>query len=243
MFLKKVNFDFGKLPKELYLKQLPFYNTKELKFRKNIVFITGDNGAGKTTLIEGLAYGFNLNKYGGSKNFIFNVNEKPKISNFMNITKSISTPKDAFFFRSDTFFNLENELNKYELNEHSNELKRQYSGEKSFKDQSHGEGFITFFKNRIRKNGLYFFDEPETALSFDNQILFLFLLKQFENDDNQIFIITHSPVLLSYPNAQIINLSNNGIDELDYEETEQFVNLKKFLNNYKSYQKEINDFK
>lgn len=116
-------------------------------------------------------------------------------------------------------------------------LDTDYSGEKSFKEQSHGEGFMSFFKNRIGQNGLYFFDEPETALSFNNQVLFLFLLKQFENDNNQVFIVTHSPVLLSYPNAQIINLDENSVNEIEYENTNQFKMLKDFLNNYKSYQK------
>jgi predicted ATPase len=76
---------------------------------------------------------------------------------------------------------------------------------------------MSFFKNRIGKNGLYFFDEPETALSFDNQILFLFLLKQFENNKNQIFIVTHSPVLLSYPNAQIIEIKKDNIKNIKFE--------------------------
>lgn len=88
----------------------------------------------------------------------------------------------------------------------------------------------------------YIFDEPETALSFDNQILFLFLLKQFEMNNNQIFIITHSPVLLSYPNAQIINISRDTCSEVKYEDTDQFINLKNYLENYKLYQKEIQEF-
>jgi len=238
MFINEINFNFQKLSEESYLKKLPYYNTNQIKFNKNIIFLTGDNGVGKTTLIEALAYNFNLNKYGGSNNFILDENSEPKINKFIKVVKSLNKVKDAFFFRSDTFFNLEIELNKY-----GGDLKYQYSGNKSFKEQSHGESFMSFFKNRIRENGLYFFDEPETALSFDNQILFLFLLKQFEDNNNQIFIITHSPILLSYPNAQIININKDKINELNYEDTEQFVNLKDFLNNYKIYQREILNFK
>ena len=238
MFIKEINFNFKKLEKGNFLENLPYYNTKQIKFNKKIIFLTGDNGIGKTTLLESLAYNFNLNKYGGSNNFILDEKNKPIMTKFIQISKTITKIKDAFFFRSDTFFNLQNELDKY-----GGDLKHQYSGNKTFKEQSHGEGFISFFKNRIREGGLYFFDEPETALSFENQILFLFLLRQFENDNNQIFIITHSPVLLSYPNAQIININKNYIKEVEYEETEQYLNLKDFLNNYKSYQKEVIKFK
>jgi len=238
MFIEEVNFNFENLEKESFLRKLPYYKMKQIKFNKNIIFITGDNGVGKTSLLEALAYSFNLNKYGGSNNFILDKENKPEMIRFIQIPKTIDKVKDAFFFRSDTFFNLQNELERY-----GSDLKYQYSGDKTFKEQSHGEGFMSFFKNRIREGGLYFFDEPETALSFENKILFLFLLRQFENDNNQIFIITHSPVLLSYPNAQIINIDKDCIKEVEYEETEQFVNLKDFLNNYKSYQKEVMNFR
>jgi predicted ATPase len=183
-----------------------------------------------------LAYNFNLNRFGGSKNFILDKSSEPQLNKFAKVVKELNKPKDAFFFRSDTFFNLGKELIKYNCPAYD------YSGDKSFKEQSHGESFMSFFKNRIGTNGLYFFDEPETALSFDNQILFLFLLKQFENDDNQIFIITHSPILLSYPNAQIIEIEKDSINEVKFENTKQYLDLKHFLENYKSYQKQILDF-
>lgn len=235
MFIKKVSFDFKNLNKNSYLRQLPYYTTKEISFTKNIIFLTGDNGVGKTTLLEALAYEFNLNRFGGSKNFILDEENKPEMIDFIRLSKSLDRPKDAFFFRSDSFFNLEDELVKYGSN-------YEYYDDRSFKKLSHGEGFMTFFKNRITQNGIYFFDEPETALSFDNQILFLFLLKQFELDNNQIIIITHSPVLLSYPECQIFHIDESGIEERDYEETNQFKNTKNFLENYKHYQKEIEKF-
>jgi len=237
MFISKINFNFNNLKKDSYIKKLPYINIKLIKFTKNIIFITGDNGIGKTTLLEVLAYDFNLNKLGGSKNFILNKDNEPEMFKFINISKSLNKPKDAFFFRSDTFFKLQEEINKYSCQN------SYYSGNKSFHEQSHGEGFMSFFKNRIGNNSLYFFDEPETALSFDNKILFLFLLKHFENQNNQIFIITHSPILLSYPNAQIININKDSIFETKFENTNQFKNIKEFIENYKSYQNEIINFK
>ncbi len=236
MFITKINFNFENINDNEYLKKLIYFKINEIKFSKKIIFITGENGIGKTTLLETLAYNFNLNKFGGSNNFILNEDNEPELYKYSKISKTLSKPKDAFFFRSDTFFNLENDLIKY------NCPANDYSGSKSFKKQSHGESFMSFFKNRVGKNGIYFFDEPETALSFDNQILFIFMLKQFENDNNQIFIITHSPVLLSYPNAQIIEIENKSINNLQFEDTKQYLNLKNFLENYKSYQKQILKF-
>ncbi|NCC70794.1 hypothetical protein EOM09_04380 [bacterium] len=182
MFISKIIFNFENLKSDNYLKKLSYYKVNEIKFNKKIIFITGENGIGKTTLLEVLAYNFNLNKFGGSKNFILDESNEPEINQFVKLVKELDKPKDSFFFRSDTFFNLEKDLIKYNCPSYN------YSGEKSFKEQSRGESFMSFFRNRIGNNGLYFFDEPETALSFDNQILFLFLLKQFERDANQIFI-------------------------------------------------------
>ena len=65
------------------------------------------------------------------------------------------------------------------------------------------------------------------------------MLKEFEKLNNQIFIITHSPILLSYPKSQILNLDLKNIDNIKYEETSQFNNYKNFLGNYKRFQKEM----
>ena len=101
---------------------------------------------------------------------------------------------------------------------------------------------MNFFRNRIDRQGIYFFDEPENALSFDNQILFLFLLKEFERRGSQVIMITHSPILLSYPNAQILNLSKEGVQDVEYEKTSHFNNYRDFFENYRRYQKQIEDF-
>lgn len=237
MFVREVKFNFKNIEKDSYLNSLIFKDLTFLKFSKNIIFLTGQNGVGKTTFMESIAYDFNLNKYGGSKNFILDEDNKPELYNFIDVLKLLNRPRDAFFFRSDTFFNLEDDLKRY------NSPGYDYSGDRSFKEQSHGESFMSFFQNRIGDNGIYFFDEPETALAYENQILFLFMLREFEKLNNQIFIITHSPILLSYPNAEIFNFSLDGVEKLEYEQTDQYNNYKDFLDNYQRFQKEIMDDK
>jgi predicted ATPase len=237
MFLKSVSFNFGTLDKKSYLNDLPYALCKEIIFHKNIIFLTGDNGVGKSTLLESLAYFFNMNREGGSSNFILDQENIPKLFPYIKVPITPNAPF-GFFFRSDTFFSIEEVLEEY-----GEDLKYQYNGgEKTFDMQSHGEGFMNFFKDRTQRRGIYFFDEPENALSFENQILFLFLLKEFEIQGSQVIIVTHSPVLLSYPNAQIISITKEGIENVPYEDTNQFTNYKNFFENYKSYQKQINDF-
>jgi len=47
-----------------------------------------------------------------------------------------------------------------------------------FLSHSHGEGFLRFFEVRCSRQGIYIFDEPESALSPSRQIEFLKLLRQ-----------------------------------------------------------------
>ena len=193
------------LPKqEIYpfnLKNIRTLAEAPLKITSNIIFFTGKNGSGKTTLLEAIAGSVGINKYGGSKNFI--KKEKSILEEYIAIKRS-SKEKDAFFFRAETFFNLQKDLEDY--SESSSPLHKQYTGsDKTFREMSHGQGFKAFFENRIRENGLYFFDEPETALDLDNQIELFFLLKEFESLGCTIIISTHSPILLAYPNCQIFS--------------------------------------
>jgi len=162
-------------------------------------------------------------------NFIPESDEKPSLSDYLIIARK-NKEGDAFFFRAENFFNLE----KY------GGLYPQYTGSsKTFREMSHGQGFKAFFQNRMRKNGLYFFDDPESALSPGSQIEFLFLIKEFEKMDSQILITTHSPILLSYPAAQIFLIENDTIKEIDYEQTPSFKETKSFLEHYKRFQKEL----
>jgi predicted ATPase len=107
-------------------------------------------------------------------------------------------------------------------------------GGKSLHHQSHGESFLALFQNLPNK-GIYILDEPEAALSPQRQLAFLAIINELEKTGNAQFIIaTHSPILLSYPNAIVLNLDDN-LEEIDYEETTHFKLTKDFLNNPENY--------
>jgi predicted ATPase len=48
-------------------------------------------------------------------------------------------------------------------------------------------------------------------------------------EGSQFVVSTHSPILLGYPDARIYVLSETGIDETAYEETEQYELTRSFL--------------
>ncbi len=226
-----VKIDSKKFPYNLDVFNF-FKSGNELNFSKKVTFFVGDNGAGKTSFIEAFAYNLGLNKFGGSKNFILDKEDKPILSDFLSIGKNNTLSGDAFFFRAENFFNLQDDLDKY-LDTGS------YTGDKnSFREMSHGQGFKAFFENRLGDEGIYIFDEPESALSVESQIEFLFLLKELSLLNNQIFIVTHSPVILSFPNCEIYDVSDN-FNKINYDETTQFCDMKQFIENVDRYRHDL----
>ena len=101
----------------------------------------------------------------------------------------------------------------------------------SLHKQSHGESFLSLIQNRLRGNGLYILDEPEAALSPMRLLTLISELERLVNNNSQIIIATHSPILMAYPDAEIIELTDNGICKKDYFDTEHFKITKQFLDN------------
>ena len=104
---------------------------------------------------------------------------------------------------------------------------------------SHGEGFMNLLTNRCRGNSFFIFDEPEAALSPFSQIKMLARMHQLVNEDSQFIISTHSPILMAYPGATIYQLTESGIHEMQYSETEHYMLMKYFLNNTDKYLKKL----
>ena len=77
-----------------------------------------------------------------------------------------------------------------------------------FLSHSHGEGFLRFFEERCQRQGIYIFDEPELALSPSRQIEFLKLMRRMDEAGHcQVIMATHSPVLMAYPDATLLRLT------------------------------------
>ncbi len=63
--------------------------------------------------------------------------------------------------------------------------------------------------HRFFGEGMYILDEPESALSPKRQIEFLARLDELVKKESQFIIATHSPIILSYPHAKIIEISKD----------------------------------
>lgn len=204
---------------------------KRLEFRSPVTFFVGENGSGKSTLLEAIAVAFGFNPEGGTQNFHFSTSETHSpLYRFLTLEKGIHRPKDGFFLRAESFYNVASEVDR--LEEVDWGLLRSYGG-KSLHSQSHGESFLSLALNRFGGNGLYLLDEPEAALSPQNQLTLLSRIHQLVGLNSQFIIATHSPMLMAYPGAVIESISETGIIPIDYEQTDHYKITKSFLENPK----------
>ena len=202
-----------------------------IDFDRPVTFFVGENGAGKSTLLEAIAIGMGLNPEGGSRNFRFATRESHSgLSDFLRLGRSVRRIRDSYFLRAESYFNVATEIEA---------LDREFAlapplidayGGKSLHEQSHGESFFALFLNRLRGNGLYFFDEPEAALSPTRQLSFLSHLHDMVKGGSQFLIATHSPILMAYPDAAILMFENGPPRRIEYRDTEHYGVTRTFLN-------------
>ena len=100
-----------------------------------------------------------------------------------------------------------------------------------YHEKSHGESFLALAQNHLRPNGLYLFDEPEAALSPQRQLTLLLEICSCAKQGSQFIIVTHSPILLGIPNAQILSFDDGTVHNCEYEETESYKVTEMFINN------------
>ena len=215
-----------------YLKNIPsLKNFQGLKIEKPVTFFVGENGSGKSTLLEAIAVALGLNPEGGSKNFNFSTKEThSELGSLLEIARGARREEDGFFLRAESFYNVATEVEQLAASAVSGftSFYDSYGG-KSLHDQSHGESFRSLIINRFRPRGLYLLDEPEAALSPTSQMSLLCVIDELVKKDSQFIIASHSPIILAYPDAEILEFSERGLEKITYKETDSYSVTKAFL--------------
>lgn len=100
------------------------------------------------------------------------------------------------------------------------------------------ESFLSFVEEYNGK-GLYIMDEPEAALSPQRQLSLLIHIAKMAEAGSQFIIVTHSPILLGIPDADIISFDDGHIHRCTYVETESYQVTKMFLMHRKRCWKDV----
>ncbi|MCB1096825.1 MAG: AAA family ATPase [Verrucomicrobiae bacterium] len=203
-----------------------------LKLHPKVTFLVGENGTGKSTILEAIADKWGFDDQSGNRSRSPNLREyQTELARYVRISR-LHRPLDGFFLRAESFFNFAAHMDEMENDPFSATGYFNYGG-KSLLEQSHGESFLSLFLNRFGEHGLYLLDEPEAALSPARQLTFLVRLHDLVESDSQFIIATHSPIIMAYPDAWIYQLSENGIERVEYQETQHVDLTRRFLNNRK----------
>ena len=196
-----------------------------IDFHPNVTFFVGENGAGKSTVLEAIALALGFSAEGCSKSVQFRTAESTSpLHDALRLARGVPQPKDGYFLRAESFFNVATYMDEVGYLD-------SYGG-RSLHAQSHGESFMAVLLNKLKGNGIYLLDEPEAALSPSRQLAALRAIHDLVESSSQLVIATHSPILLSYPNAKIIQFDKSGVSEVAFEDTEHFAITRDFLNNY-----------
>jgi len=198
-----------------------------------VTFLVGENASGKSTLLEAIAVKLGFNAEGGTKNFQFETRgSHSDLHQYLRIARGLRKPKDGFFLRAESFFNVATEIERLDSEGPGPRVVDSYGGV-SLHEQSHGESFMSVMLNRFGGQGIYILDEPEAALSPQRQLSALVRIHDLVNLDSQFIIATHSPILMAYPDAHIYSCSPRGLERVTYEETEHYRVMHQFISNPK----------
>lgn len=209
---------------------LPLFHSEfTLVFERPITIIVGENGTGKSTLLEGIAAMAGYDDAGGGKGYrpVDHSSALEASGGHLALALRASwLPKitTGWFFKAESFFSVARYLDRAAFEAGAEPP--------DFLSHSHGEGFLRFFNERCDRQGIFIFDEPESALSPSRQILFLRLLRRMERSRHcQVIMATHSPILMAYPSARLLLLSKYGLDPVRLEHTEHFKLIQEFCAN------------
>lgn len=214
---------------ETYPFNIPLFGDPafEIRFEKPVTILVGENGSGKSTLLEAIAVLAGFSEGGGG--YGHRAVDRSNISGsdggvLAGAFRAAWLPKigQGFFFRAETFFSLARYVDQaaYDVG----------AARPDYLSWSHGEGFLGFFEERAAQQGIYIFDEPESALSPSRQFEFLKLLRRIQRAKNsQVIMATHSPILMALPDVDLWQISPFGIEPTRLEDTAHYKLYREFL--------------
>lgn len=220
-FVRAIEIDWSRVAEESYLRGIGALNRVErVEFTAPVTFFVGENGSGKSTLLEAMAIACGFNPEGGTRNYRFSTfDSHSELSAAVRVIRGVRRERHGYFLRAESFYNVATQEAAYA---ETPELSMRYH------ERSHGESFLALAQRELKPNGLYFLDEPEAALSPERQLTLLSMLAECKGA--QFAIVTHSPILLALPGAEILNFDFQPLKKCEYEETGSYRIMEMFIN-------------
>jgi predicted ATPase len=190
--------------------------------------LVGENGSGKSTLIEAVAeaYGIDVRGGHGARQYATTearsaLGERLRLIRTPLGSKATGRNATGFFLRAETAagmlaFMTDSGVQGY--------------GDRSSRSVSHGESYLSAILGRFDGPGLFLLDEAEGPLSFTSTLALMFRLMDLcKRPDTQILYATHSPLIAALPGAALFELSDSGIDRVDWRDLRNVHDWRSFL--------------
>lgn len=197
----------------------------EITLQRPLTFLIGENGSGKTTLLEAIAARCYIKPRGGGSFMDYEDLEDTAISEAVSVGFSGGKRRiKGMFLRADRFEATMSTAGR---------LPMPSTGEwRLAAEQSRGEGVLSLLNARVdgSEDMLFILDEPETGLSPQRQMALLVLLDELHKDGrSQAIVATHSPILMSHPEADLLWIDEDGITRRELADIEHWRHMKRFM--------------
>lgn len=222
-FIQSITIDWNKIDKNSYLREIgALKGLEKMVFNRPVTFFVGENGSGKSTMLEAIAVACGFNPEGGTKNYRFSTYDShSELCDAMRISRGYRMAKLGYFLRAESFYNVATKEKDYVDVNHPSQM---------LHEKSHGESFLAIAQSYLRPGGLYLLDEPEAALSPQRQLTLLMEIYECARQDSQFIIVTHSPILLGMPGAEILTFDDGQVHTCEYEKTDSYQVTEMFIN-------------
>lgn len=231
MHLKAVRLNHDRYPtRDRYPYTLEVLQaTRQMDLTAPVTCFAGENGTGKSTLLRAICRRCGVHIWQRHENTRLEVNPyEDTFQHMLDVDWTVG-PVPGSFFGSEVFRDFTHLLEEWAYDDPG---QLDHFGGKSLISQSHGESLMSYFRARYRIKGIYFLDEPETALSARTQVALLRLIMEASATGHAQFLVaTHSPILLACPGARILSFDHAAVCEVGYDELDQVRLYRDFLGN------------